>query len=593
MGTPGYMAPEQALGNSLDIDERTDVYGLGAILYEILTGQPPFKGRPDEVIRKVIEEPPVAPRLIDARSSPALEAICLKCLSKSRSDRYASASDLADDVKRHIADEPVTVFKEPWMTTARRWAGRHRTAAIASAAAVIVGFGILSIATVYLQAANRRAVDSMTRAEKHFGLALTAVNRFYTRIAQDERLKSQDLETLRQELLREASKFYTEIVPEQGQEPRVQGEQAQIYLDLATLTRELGRPREALDFSRKATVQFQEVARRYPEETAYRAGVARGLDSQGQDLIGTGDVPAANAVFKDAVEAWRRLAPDEADRREFLLAEAVTLNRVGRLLHFSVKHADECEEVLGRCLEVCDQLARFDARSPLYRDARAEALLNLGVSRSYRDFDRARGLLEEGLRIREELAAEHPDDLNLQSQLVYGSLQFATACSNARAYEEFPRVYRRVKDISERLTRKHPSVPFFAENDARLGLMQAIYLARHRGDYEAASRMTRESLRQAPDSGTVLVFAACAYCMCSEAARNEPATDAGRRKKASEPFLCQAIDLLRKAGKTAVFRQPGVLEGLKTTDPDFAPLRGRDDFNTLIVDLERQAGPTP
>jgi eukaryotic-like serine/threonine-protein kinase len=100
LGTPAYMAPEQAAGRLELIDRRTDVYGLGAILYEILTGQPPFSGpNTQEVLRKVQEEEPVPPSRLVAEVPPALEAICLRALAKQPSDRPAAAADLAHEVQ--------------------------------------------------------------------------------------------------------------------------------------------------------------------------------------------------------------------------------------------------------------------------------------------------------------------------------------------------------------------------------------------------------------------------------------------------------------------------------------------------------------
>src|SRR5262249_12310193 len=112
MGTPGYMAPEQAEGRLDLIDRRTDVYGLGAILYEVLTGQPPFTGSStEEVLRRVREEDPVPPRQRCAEVPPALEAVCLRALAKQPSARYPSASEPAQevqlwqDVQRRQAEE--------------------------------------------------------------------------------------------------------------------------------------------------------------------------------------------------------------------------------------------------------------------------------------------------------------------------------------------------------------------------------------------------------------------------------------------------------------------------------------------------------
>jgi PAS domain S-box-containing protein len=101
LGTPSYMAPEQAAGRGEMIDSRTDVYGLGAILYEILTGHPPFSG-PEirDVLRRVQEEQPVAPVQLNPEAPPALEVVCLRALAKKPGDRYASASELAQQVQR-------------------------------------------------------------------------------------------------------------------------------------------------------------------------------------------------------------------------------------------------------------------------------------------------------------------------------------------------------------------------------------------------------------------------------------------------------------------------------------------------------------
>ncbi len=100
LGTPAYMAPEQAAGRLDDIDARTDVYGLGAMLYEILTGQPPFNGTDTrEVLKNVCEKEPTPPRSLSADVPPTLEAVCLRALAKRPADRYASAGELAQEVQ--------------------------------------------------------------------------------------------------------------------------------------------------------------------------------------------------------------------------------------------------------------------------------------------------------------------------------------------------------------------------------------------------------------------------------------------------------------------------------------------------------------
>ena len=110
MGTPSYMAPEQAFGDSKNVGPPADVYALGAILYELLSGRPPFTGpTPVETIMKVIGEDPVPLRRVRADIPRALEAICQKCLEKNPQHRYPSAAALADDLNRYLTGEPISI----------------------------------------------------------------------------------------------------------------------------------------------------------------------------------------------------------------------------------------------------------------------------------------------------------------------------------------------------------------------------------------------------------------------------------------------------------------------------------------------------
>ncbi|HUG17438.1 MAG TPA: serine/threonine-protein kinase [Planctomycetaceae bacterium] len=137
LGTPSYMAPEQAAGRVKEIGPRTDVYSLGAILYEMLTGVPPFKEEnPLDTIVKVLETEPQLPRRLRADIPGSLERICLKCLEKEPEKRYASADELADDLQRFLADEPVHAASPNLWRRARRWA--RRFPAVASRLAGVV-----------------------------------------------------------------------------------------------------------------------------------------------------------------------------------------------------------------------------------------------------------------------------------------------------------------------------------------------------------------------------------------------------------------------------------------------------------------------
>ncbi len=142
LGTPSYMAPEQAAGRPEELGPASDVYSLGAILYEILARRPPFKSESSiETIRMAIEEEPVRPRSIDARVPFDLESICLKCLEKKPAARYPSAASLAKDLRRFLAGETVEARAITEAERAWRWCRRHRAVATAWALLVCIAAG--------------------------------------------------------------------------------------------------------------------------------------------------------------------------------------------------------------------------------------------------------------------------------------------------------------------------------------------------------------------------------------------------------------------------------------------------------------------
>jgi serine/threonine protein kinase len=138
LGTPSYMAPEQAAGDVAQLTSATDIYGLGAVFYQLLTGQPPFTGGTIyETVRLVLEAEPQQPRLLNPKADRDLATICLKCIEKDPVRRYSSAVALVEDLERYLRHEPIRARRAGVLTRSRKWL--QRKPAIAGLIASLVG----------------------------------------------------------------------------------------------------------------------------------------------------------------------------------------------------------------------------------------------------------------------------------------------------------------------------------------------------------------------------------------------------------------------------------------------------------------------
>jgi serine/threonine-protein kinase len=304
LGTPSYMAPEQAEGRSRAVGPAADVYALGALLYELLTGRPPFRAETAaETLRQVVSQDPVPPSRLNAAVSRDAETICLKCLEKDPRRRYASAAALAEDLRRFRRDEPIVARPVGPLGRALRWVRRHPTGAVLAATALaLIGLAVGGGAWFVQQRADRRAETFQRDRELR--------NEVGTAVARAVSLRKQFHYREARELLEEARQ---RVEPAGPDDLRRQVGQARADLELV----------ENLDKARLRAVtpareRFDpaEIEPFYEEPFA-KAGLGRPGDDSAAVAARVRD-SGARAEIVAALDDWASITPDPARRRWLL-----------------------------------------------------------------------------------------------------------------------------------------------------------------------------------------------------------------------------------------------------------------------------------
>jgi serine/threonine protein kinase len=191
LGTPSYMAPEQAVGNNARVSSATDVYGLGAVLYQLLTGHPPFAGGTTyETIKLLLDTEPRQPRLLNPKVDRDLTTICLKCLEKDPKRRYSSALALAEDLERWAKYEPIRARRSGLVARGRKWVRRNPSIAVMTA--MFLAFAVPLGVMIWKNESERSAAPNAAPPEKSIAvlpfsnLSKEQENAFFADGVQDE-----------------------------------------------------------------------------------------------------------------------------------------------------------------------------------------------------------------------------------------------------------------------------------------------------------------------------------------------------------------------------------------------------------------------
>jgi serine/threonine-protein kinase len=497
LGTPAYMAPEQADGRLGEIDARTDIYGLGAILYEILAGQPPFvASKLTELLEQVRERPAEPPSRLNPGAPAALGAVCLKALAKRPAERYATATELAEEVRRWLADEPVLAYPEPFARRAWRWAKRHRTAVAAAGALAASAVVALGVGTVLV--ARERDEARLQRQQ-----ARQAVDDMYTGVA--EQWLEDRHDPLQRQFLEKALHYYENFTRQDAREPQVRLERGRAFLRLADIRRKLGQSVEARQAYDRAVEALGALAADRPGLRDARHDLARAQSRLAVHLVGLGAYADAERLLAQADSGLQDLAKGPGatadDRREL----AFVRKAQGDLRRLTGRF-EEAGRSYGRAIADLEPLrsqgptdaavrrdlaAAHEARGQLFRELGRPA----DAIASYR----------AAMALQETLLAESPTVPTLREALArtYNSLALLVLESGP-APEAEPYLRRELQQF-ERLAGDFPDRPEYRRTLARSSTNLGIVLrdtgrtAEAEGFYRRAIDLNAKLAAEAPE----------------------------------------------------------------------------------------------
>lgn len=332
IGTPAYMAPEQAAGATDQIGLPTDVYGLGTILFEILTGQPPHQATDtDQLIQQIQQGPTPAARTLNASAAPALEAICCKAMSKNPSQRYASALDLRNEIQSWIADEPVECYRDSWWDRCSRWTRRHRRLINTAALLMLLATTGLGIGNRLLNRAHQRTQQEKESAETDFHRARSVIEGLSLEINSPQAQRLTGFKPLQRQLTQQLLDFYLYFLEQHRSEPAYRAEIADVHYQLGILANSL----ETLDSARlhyeNSLTLFLQLSKEEPKHKPYQRQLSKCYNSLGNLSQGSGDFATAEKNYLQASQVAKTLVAGQSSSDSDRQLQLTILNNLATL----------------------------------------------------------------------------------------------------------------------------------------------------------------------------------------------------------------------------------------------------------------------
>jgi serine/threonine protein kinase/tetratricopeptide (TPR) repeat protein len=498
VGTPLYMSPEQAQMSGLDVDTRTDVYALGVLLYELLTGTTPFDKERlktlgfDEIRRMIREDEPPKPSTrvstlgkaattlsLRRKSDPnrlsqlfrgELDWIVMKCLEKDRNRRYGTASSLARDIERYLHDEPVQACPPSAGYRLRKFARKYRTPL--QFAGVFVLFLVLAAAVGTWQAvratlAERRALADRDRAEASFRTARDAVDQLMTQLSESPELKARGMERFRKNLLNSAKGFYERFIREQFDAPGVRDELGLAHLRLAEVDRELGDYAAAEESATQAVALLHAVAEARPDVPVYRHDLANGYVGLGLVYFDRARWEQAEAAYRQALAIQEEQAAAFPEKAEYAYALAKTYRASGFLQH-RVARTEIAAARYERAIDILNTLPPGSA-TPETLSLLAMTQVNLATVYATKGwFDKTEAAVKEAQRVYGRLLHDQPDaSPEYRQSLARSHAILGMAYRGQARFEESEAAQQHALDMFGELAREHPDVQDYAYDVGR------------------------------------------------------------------------------------------------------------------------------
>ena len=425
LGTPAYMSPEQATAQ--EVGTATDIYSLGTILYELLTGKAPFAGESGQAALDLVRQgPPADPEQVNPDVSLALGAICRKAMARTPADRYPTAAAIAEDVNRWLADEAVSAYREPWPNRAGRWMRRHRALVTGGVAAALVTATALAVFAVLMlrhtdQLAKAWGAERAAKneAQRNFKEARTAVNQYFDLLREDEELNRTDLHALQARLFAKTLPFYERLT-------QIQEGDAELDVDRARA------------FHRLAFVQQK-----------------------------MGDFAAARSHYEQAASMWERLAIDSPTVATYRQQLATTCNNLGVVLE-SLEKRREAEAAYLRTVTIREQLVGEFPDNPVYLHELGGALHNLAnFLNDEGQTKRAITLYQQAIQRQQAAVARDPKDRTAWEFLGNHHNNMGLLLHHASQLEEAVMALRQALTIQEKLVADFPRAPEYRHELAR------------------------------------------------------------------------------------------------------------------------------